>query len=372
MKEAYINKRILLIIGANCMYGAEWVSYDIIKMLKKEGFKIHVVISGWGNGEFENLLINENISYSKVKLGWYYINNIYWSLDSLINLPLAIYRYIIILISFKPNIIYHINLQYLFLLYPLFIFKKNILHIHEQISKSRLQTILIKILNHRISKYIAISNFIKSDLIKLNIPLDKITVVYNTVNSYNSNVVRTNKLNRLGYVGQIINHKGLLSLFYIVNSLSKYKLNFSLNIFGSGEDDYINYLKLKAKELNIEKYLVWHGYTNNKNKIYENIDLLIVPTERDEPFGMVAIEAMSFAIPCIVSNRGALSEIVDNDFNGYVVDIKDYDFVSELIFKIFNNNNLYNELSMNSIKTVKTKFNSNNSFERIINLIKNL
>jgi len=55
-----------------------------------------------------------------------------------------------------------------------------------------------------------------------------------------------------------------------------------------------------------------------KRELYRNAKALIFPSESNEPFGLVLIEAMSCGCPSIVSNLGALPEIIENGVNGFV------------------------------------------------------
>lgn len=48
--------------------------------------------------------------------------------------------------------------------------------------------------------------------------------------------------------------------------------------------------------------------------LFEQTDILVVPSEVDESFGLVAAEAMSARHPLIVSDAGALPEVVGPDF----------------------------------------------------------
>ena len=54
--------------------------------------------------------------------------------------------------------------------------------------------------------------------------------------------------------------------------------------------------------------------------IYQNIDILIVPSLFEEPFGRIVVEANSYDIPVLVSKRGGLPEIIRNGQNGYIFD----------------------------------------------------
>ncbi len=60
----------------------------------------------------------------------------------------------------------------------------------------------------------------------------------------------------------------------------------------------------------------------NKQTIKETLreyDYMVLPS-KEEPYGIVLIEAMAAGIPCIVSNSIGPSEIITNDKNGFVID----------------------------------------------------
>jgi len=55
-----------------------------------------------------------------------------------------------------------------------------------------------------------------------------------------------------------------------------------------------------------------------KRELFRHAKALIFPSESHEPFGLVLIEAMACGCPAIVSNLGALPEIIENGVNGFV------------------------------------------------------
>lgn len=56
------------------------------------------------------------------------------------------------------------------------------------------------------------------------------------------------------------------------------------------------------------------GWQTDREQLYAQIDLLIVPSKWDEPFGRVAPEAIASGLPVLVSRRGGLPETVDEEF----------------------------------------------------------
>ena len=55
-----------------------------------------------------------------------------------------------------------------------------------------------------------------------------------------------------------------------------------------------------------------------KNRLLGSAGCVLMPSRWEEPFGMVAIEAMACGTPVVVSQQGALPEIVDHGVSGFV------------------------------------------------------
>ena len=92
-------------------------------------------------------------------------------------------------------------------------------------------------------------------------------------------------------------------------------------------------------------------------------DAVIIPS-RWEGFGLVAIEAMRNKKAVIASNRGALPELIQNEFNGYIFDLNNCE---ELVFIL---NNLDKDkmklLGENGYLMYKEKFTSEILNEKLI------
>ena len=66
---------------------------------------------------------------------------------------------------------------------------------------------------------------------------------------------------------------------------------------------------------------------------YQSCDGVIMPS-RWEAFGLVAVEAMKYKKPVIVSDCGALPELVKDGYNGYVFKMDDEDSLKLIIDKL--------------------------------------
>ena len=95
--------------------------------------------------------------------------------------------------------------------------------------------------------------------------------------------------------------------------------------------DYIEELGLSDKV-----YLL--GYREDMNKIYTALDVIAVTSRYGEAFPMVICESMACGTPCVVTNVGDSSYIVDK--TGFTVEKENSDALVEAFLKISNKNKI--------------------------------
>ena len=115
---------------------------------------------------------------------------------------------------------------------------------------------------------------------------------------------------RVGYVGRLALHKGILDLLEAVAPVD----GWTLEMVGDGPDR--GRLLQQADELGMGDRLLLRGHADQAAlaAYYRGFDVLAVPsipTPRwTEQFGRVAVEAMASGVPVVTSDAGALPEVV--------------------------------------------------------------
>lgn len=136
------------------------------------------------------------------------------------------------------------------------------------------------------------------------------------------------------------------------------------NFFGtSSEDAYIKKLKKLAKGL--ENKIHFTGYIENKKlyKIYSVSDVVVIPTQYEEVFGVVALEAMAMGLPVIASVSGGLQEVLSSKCSLSVK--RNKDFVKNLskdILLLSSNSQLREQLGKEGKKRSKIFSNSEKEY----------
>lgn len=81
----------------------------------------------------------------------------------------------------------------------------------------------------------------------------------------------------------------------------------------------------------------FHGkkYNEEKEAFFENADMFIFPT-LNEAFGLVLLEAMEHALPCIATDEGGISDIVDDGETGFIVSKRNTEALADKIEYLLN------------------------------------
>lgn len=172
-------------------------------------------------------------------------------------------------------------------------------------------------------------------------------------------------------VGRLSKEKGYTDLVEVFKRFKDRnpKEKWHLDIIGDGSE------KNKIVDL-IYRYdlvsdVTVHGYLKKKeiNKILDKSSIYLM-TSYTESFGIVLIEAFSFGIPAIAftSAEGA-NDLITNDFNGYLIENRDFDKMVEKMELLVNDKNRRIDLGKNA-REFCLNYSSDNIKEKWLNLLK--
>lgn len=119
---------------------------------------------------------------------------------------------------------------------------------------------------------------------------------------------------RVGFLGRLSPDKGVHTLAQAISMLSARGTRVKLVV--AGEYRFVDksserFVKESLDSLGTE---VMHLGWTTPETLFSMIDVLVVPSIWEEPFGLVVTEAMSANIPVIVSDAGALPEVVGSTY----------------------------------------------------------
>lgn len=175
------------------------------------------------------------------------------------------------------------------------------------------------ILKLSFDKYIAVSEYTKEELIKNNIPTNKITRIYNGIDySYFSkfNYTPSKKKFTYCYFGRLGYSKGLKLILeaseYLKSNISNFQLLLIIPKKPKGFFNLILKLIHKKKLTNYVKII----HNLNRDDLFKSIsktNCILIPSY-SEGFCFSAAESIGLKIPIISSNKGALKEVVSGKY----------------------------------------------------------
>lgn len=177
------------------------------------------------------------------------------------------------------------------------------------------------------------------------------------------------------FVGRLAPEKGIDKLILAIEHIKDVS-NIKCLIVGKNffEDKsggrYINYLKSIAK--NVQDKLIFTGYIPNNKlaAIYSISNCIVIPSQWEEVFGVVALEAMEMGRPVIASNSGGLPEVLSTKCALFVN--RDENFVANLsknMKLILKDSSLRNDLAKNGYKRSKQFPQNEIEYYKLINSI---
>lgn len=161
----------------------------------------------------------------------------------------------------------------------------------------------------------------KDNLLKLGYN-NKIAIVANGIDVDNitmkSNWERKKKIL---FLSRVHVKKGIEFLLEAVAILKEQLTDYTINIAGEGDDDYIVSLKNKVKELNIENLVSFCGgvYGEKKWKLFREADVFVLPTY-SENFGIVVGEALACGTP-VITTKGTPWEELNTEHCGWWTEV---------------------------------------------------
>lgn len=150
----------------------------------------------------------------------------------------------------------------------------------------------------------------------------------------------------------------LKNLQVVIKALLVLKNKFNYNNFYfyvCGNGPYKANLDKLIEKFHLQNYVFFLGYCEDVYKIISKIDIFVHPAYA-EGFGIAVVEAMLAEKPIIVSNAGALPELIENNISGLVVDPHDPEEWAEAIIKLVKNTEFAKELAMNAKRRAEELF----------------
>jgi glycosyltransferase involved in cell wall biosynthesis len=164
---------------------------------------------------------------------------------------------------------------------------------------------------------------------------------------------------RLLFLGQLIRGKGADLL---LNALAKLTIPFFCTIAGDGNDRQM--LENMAERLGLSGKVHFTGFVSEPETLWQDCDVFCFTIRWQEPFGLVALEAMAHGIPVAAFDLGGVREYLDDKVNGVLLPEKDLTALAEVLTGWAKEPQELARMGKNGFNLTKERFSEENFVEK--------
>lgn len=240
-------------------------------------------------------------------------------------------------------------------------------------------------LAHRI---IAISHAVARPLLEYGIPEERVEVIHDSVDTAKFAPRRECRWRArevlglspstfvVGVVGRLCPTKGHHILLKAWSQVNKVKTQAMLLIVGYNEEkeygwanvSYLSELHALIQAGGMAERVMFTGFQEDMISMYAAMDVVVVPSVWEEPFGKVQIEAMAMERPVIASRGGASPEIIEDGVSGLLFPIGNVDGLARSISILMAEERLRLRLAQNGRRRVQERFSSEQNLPKLMAL----
>lgn len=128
------------------------------------------------------------------------------------------------------------------------------------------------------------------------------------------------------FLSNMIESKGVYTLLEACAILKKKNIPFKCNFIGQWSDIREEAFAQRTKELSLTEEVKAHGakFGDEKSEYFITADAFVFPTYfKGETFGLVLLEAMEYALPCISTYEGGIPSVIENNRTGLLTQAQD-------------------------------------------------
>lgn len=119
-----------------------------------------------------------------------------------------------------------------------------------------------------------------------------------------------------------------------------------------GEGDDLEKIQKLAVQYGISENFVFTGFKNNVGDYLKLFDIFVL-NSKSEGLGSSILDAMAVGLPIVATNVGGIPEIVDDRFNGLLVESGNPESLAKAINILVNDQNYLQQLGANSLVKVR-------------------
>lgn len=180
----------------------------------------------------------------------------------------------------------------------------------------------------------------------------------------------TDKTIRFLFISRILYEKGIEEYLEVAKYIKNKYYNTEFHILG--KCDIEKYSKI-IKDLVKQNIVIYHGQVDDIREYHKISNCTIHPSFYPEGMSNVLLESCAAGRPIITTNRPGCKEIVEDGYNGYMIECKDTEALKEKVEKFINlSQHEKKQMGLNGRKKVEDEFDRNIVIRAYMNLIRGI
>ena len=196
----------------------------------------------------------------------------------------------------------------------------------------------------RFENVVCVSKALRQKHLELGFPMEGAQVIHLGIDAAlfhpKDEAARTNLAKgryRIVYAGRLSPEKGVHTLVQALSTVrSQTEILVTLDLVGSGGVQYVGELQSLVTEYGLQDRVKFRGHLNRKEMadLFRQFDALVFPSEWNEPFARVVLEAMASDLPVIGTTIGGTGEILVEGETGLTFPAGDYQALAQKILRM--------------------------------------
>jgi len=228
----------------------------------------------------------------------------------------------------------------------------------------KIYAFLESLIMRRVKFVVAVSNTIKTTILKKGVRRNDIDVIFNGIDlekwqpienfnklHYKKKIGLKNDTLVLGLFGRLNEQKGHKYLFEATANLNEE----GIEVICVGDGPLVQDLKSLRKQLMLDDSVHLLGYRDDVRELLEITDIFLMPS-LDEGLPMALLEAMAMRKPVVVTPVGAIPSVVSDRIDGILVPTGKVEELEEAILHLIKDSTLRDYLGKNAREKIVKQF----------------
>jgi glycosyltransferase involved in cell wall biosynthesis len=203
---------------------------------------------------------------------------------------------------------------------------------------------------------ITLTKYMYNKAFEAGISKDKLIILPNSIDMTKFDITKAHNSEITPHIttmGRFVQKKGIDVFIRAIHILKERNIALKASIGGTGEDE--KELRSLVKTLKLENEIEFTGWVYNPEQFFKATDIFCLPS-REEPFGVVLLEAMLFSLPIVSTMSEGPREILTHNKDALLVQIDSPIQIADAVEQLIKNSKEARSLGHEAYLTVARSY----------------